>query len=254
MITEHAQRFSAACTVAALAMVLHITAAGADAPERSRSIHDDSGKVTIDLAQDGTKRFTFTPAESTSKIVEANGGFLVFDQNGALVSARPPIVIRDPSGSSEIVDIRVKAGAATVDAAPHLAGKIAPGALFPSGLIDPRSVTEKWVRGNKAHRGGYTVSFKLTAAGRFAAMYNPHLVIGPGYKDLKNHYPRSMSAPTMFQQWECHVLGVFGSFTFDLEGWRSSKPNWRRTEIWTALKRAVKKKDARAVARACNWR
>ena len=74
-----------------------------------------------------------------------------------------------------------------------------------------------------------------------------------GYRDLKEHYPRSMAKDTMRQQWECHAVGLIGTFKIDLEGWRASKPGWRKSEIWTAVKLAIRKVDPRMLARACNW-
>lgn len=57
----------------------------------------------------------------------------------------------------------------------------------------------------------------------------------------------------MEQQWNCHVVGLPATINIDLEGWRSSKPRWAETEIWAAIKLAVKEVNPTKLARACNW-
>lgn len=118
--------------------------------------------------------------------------------------------------------------------------------VFKRGMI--KKVTkEKW------EKGGWVVQVKVAAAARLLRLKSVTDVAMLGYKDLVEHYSRSMKKATMRQQWDCHVLGLYGTFTIDLEGYRKSKPNWQKTEIKKAVIHAFKKKDARAVARACNW-
>lgn len=118
--------------------------------------------------------------------------------------------------------------------------------LFKRGMIR-RVNHEKW------KRGAWVVQVEVTGAARLMRAYNWRQAATLGYADLVDHYPRSMKKATMRQQWDCHILGLYGTFKIDLEGYRKSKPNWARTEIWKAVKLAYKKKKASAVARACNW-
>lgn len=121
--------------------------------------------------------------------------------------------------------------------------------LFKRGVIS-KVLKEKW-----SSKGGYEISFNVSLQARYwwTRVSNWEKIYKRGLDDLKEHYPRSMGKSTMHQQWKCHVYGLPATYTIDLEGWRKSKPNWARTEIPAAIKAAVKKKDLRAVARACNW-
>lgn len=121
--------------------------------------------------------------------------------------------------------------------------------LFKRGVIS-KVLKEKW-----SSKGGYEVSFNVSLQARYwwTRVSNWEKIYKRGLDDLKEHYPRSMGKTTMHQQWKCHVYGLPATYTIDLEGWRKSKPNWTKTEIPAAIKAAVKKKDLRAVARACNW-
>lgn len=121
--------------------------------------------------------------------------------------------------------------------------------LFKRGVIT-KVLKEKW-----SSKGGYEISFKVSPIARYwwLRLSNWEGIYKRGLEDLQEHYPRSMNKATMHQQWRCHVYGLPATFTIDLEGWRKSKPNWVKTEIPAAIKAAVKKADAKAVSRACNW-
>ncbi|MBD8019438.1 hypothetical protein H9634_01395 [Brevibacterium sp. Re57] len=118
--------------------------------------------------------------------------------------------------------------------------------LFKRGIIR-RVNHERW------KKGSWEVQVEVTKAARLMRVHDWRKTANLGYADLVDHYPRSMKKATMRQQWDCHILGLYGTFKIDLEGYRRSKPNWARTEIARGVKSAFKKKDARAVARACNW-
>ncbi|MGP5690698.1 hypothetical protein [Glutamicibacter ardleyensis] len=121
--------------------------------------------------------------------------------------------------------------------------------LFKRGVIS-KVLKEQW-----SSKGGYEISFKVSLQARYwwTRVSNWDKIYKKGLEDLQEHYPRSMNKATMHQQWRCHVYGLPATFTIDLEGWRKSKPNWVSTEIPAAIKAAVKKKDPKAVSRACNW-
>lgn len=112
--------------------------------------------------------------------------------------------------------------------------------LFSKKMI--KQVTRKvW----NAKKGGWEMSLNVTLYARATWLQAPHWVYKYGLEDLKAHYPRQMAKATMDQQWACHVAGLPGTITIDLEGWRKSKPDWRKG-ITPALLKAQP-------AKVCNW-
>lgn len=182
---------------------------------------------------------------------EIGDGILFLGTNGQLLGGVRPAWAIDSVGRRVPTRLLVTGGS-LVQEIDHKSGTfsypIVADPYFESGTVDPSSIRINW-----NGRGSWDVHLSLTWLGRFAAGYNPDLVIGPGYRDLSLAYPREVRPATMYQQWSFHVIGSAASFTFDLEGWRRSLPNWRSTEIWAGVQAAIRSRNPQMIARACNW-
>lgn len=225
---------------------------------------EDGTTLVVQAMEDASVRLAVVigapdhPTEYEYRMVPEGGraeavgeGVLIFDAAGSLVGGLLTPWARDQDGAAVPTRYEIR-GRTIVQVVEHDASHAYPivaDPLFARGMIK-RVNKEKW---NSA-KGGYELQAEVTALARWTwAAGRTDIVIVEGYRDLKEHYPRSMSSATMFQQWECHAVGLIGTFKIDLEGWRSSKPNWRKTEIWTAVKSAIRNLDPTKLARACNW-
>lgn len=213
-----------------------------DAAVRMSVVIDDPDQPTeyrFDVVPDGGR------AEIAENIV------LIFDSADEFIGALEEPWAVDSAGSHLLTHYALRDGL-VVQIVEHSAANQYPvvaDPLFRRGIIKTVE-REAW-----STKGGYEVSLRVTTAARVLWLKptNWNTIYKNGLADLREHYPRSMNKATMAQQWNCHVVGLFGTFKIDLEGWRTSKPNWAATEIKKAVQEAVKKKDPRAVSRACNW-
>jgi hypothetical protein len=176
---------------------------------------------------------------------------LLYNAEGDVLGGFTPPWAKDSSGTDIPTSYRLE-GSTLIQTVTHrdLAGVSYPVVADPAyaGGMIKRVNHEYW------SNGGWIVQVEVTALARYTWGYNPSLVAQKGYNDLLRHHPRSMSIPTMAQQWDCHVLGLMGTYKIDLESYRSSKPGWRYTEIYQGVLAAIRARDIRAVAAACNWR
>lgn len=193
--------------------------------------------------------FDVIPEGGRGEVVE--GVVLIFDASDEFVGALEEPWAYDSAGISVPTHYSLRNGVVvqTVEHSVDNRYPVIADPLFRRGVI---KIVEREVWSSK---GGYEMSLRVTTAARimWAQPKNWATIYSRGLADLREHYPRSMGKATMAQQWQCHVFGLVGTFKIDLEGWRASKPNWAKTEIRKALNEAVKKKDPRAVSRACNW-
>ena len=221
------------------------------------------GLVVQPLSDEGTRftvvihdpasptEFRFRAAPDGGRIELVEQGALVFDADGEFIAGVMPPWATDVDGdvveTSFLVD-----GEYLVQDVLHGSGveyPVVADPLFRRGMIK-RVNKESW----NSSRGGYEVQVEVTALARWTWFAGRSDIVAiEGIRDLQEHYPRSMKKATMVQQWDCHVAGLPATFKLDLEGWRSSKPNWRRTEIMAGVREAIKHRDPRRIARACNW-
>lgn len=185
-----------------------------------------------------------------ARLQEVGGAILVFTSDDELLGGFTPPWAKDANGQDVPTAYEIS-GNKLVQIVRH---QDAEGVEYPL-VADPAYANGmiKRVNHERWNKGGWEVQIEVTALARYTWLHNPSLVSQLGYKDLVEHHPRSMKIATLRQPWDCHVTGLFGTFKIDLESSRKSKPSWRKTEILAAVKHAIKKKDARAVAKACNW-
>lgn len=226
------------------------TDAVTSSPHGARDLNRDSKLGAILPAPMPTAEISYdVDVSGGGKVVTDGKAAVVIAPDGQMVGGFDTAWARDSRGrpvDTEYV-VRGRTLVQKVDLSDEsIAYPVTTDPLFKRGMIR-RVNHEKW------KRGAWVVQVEVTGAARLMRAYNWRQAATLGYADLVDHYPRSMKKATMRQQWDCHILGLYGTFKIDLEGYRKSKPNWARTEIWKAVKLAYKKKKASAVARACNW-
>lgn len=229
------------------------TVNGGEAFELVRALKSDGTVQFATIMEDATapERFEYKlDLPEGSRLHEVGDAILVFNNEEELLGGFTPPWAKDAKGQDVPTSYEIS-GDTLVQIVPHhnidgLEYPLVADPAYVNGMIK-RVNHERW------NKGGWEVQIEVTALARYTWLHNPGLVSQLGYIDLVEHHPRSMKIDTMRQQWDCHVTGLFGTFKIDLESYRKSKPSWRKTEILAGVKNAVKKKDARAVARACNW-
>lgn len=87
-----------------------------------------------------------------------------------------------------------------------------------------------WLNYNSAYSSNQ-LSVSISAMGRFDLATNAGQFLVSGWNILNrdfNYYTSGRWHSTLYQQWECHVLGGMAEWgTYDLELNRPSNPNWR---------------------------
>lgn len=174
-----------------------------------------------------------------------SGAILVFDAAGALVGGFEPAWAYDSAGNS--VPTRYELDGSTLtQVVEHDANTMYPVIADPkytSGVLDKSDVSSY-----SSKNPGYKVSAWLSGNGRWLLGLDAIAFSTLGWNILKKHHPGYVlrggkDAPTMKQQWDCHVLGGMLEWgSFDLETGRKSLPNWitRVGTVWPASK-------------VCNW-
>lgn len=202
-----------------------------------------SGSATENVAYD-------VAVPAGGKMVKTGSTVLVLDRSGALVGGFLPAWARDASGKSVLTSYKIK-GKTLIQHVDHrgqgVAYPVVADPLYQNGMIKKVNY-ERW-----SSKGGYIVQLQVTKLAYVTRAHNPKLVAALGYKDLKSHFPRSMSKATMKQQWDCHVLGLFYTIKIDLEGYRRSYPGWEKKAPGTGALAAYKAKSLSGLAKACNW-
>lgn len=208
-----------------------------------RAIKEDGSAQTATVLDSSSapERFDYPLTVPDGAVLEVSGEVvLVISSTGDFIGGFAPAWATDANGT-EVPTEYVVNGTTITQLVTHQAGDfeypIVADPLYSRGMI--ASVNrEQFVR------GGYEMDIKVTALARGAWLNSPLLVAQRGREDLQEHHGRSMNASNI-QQWNCHVAGLPGTFTINLEGWRRSYPDWRARIAPSVIKANP--------AAACNW-
>lgn len=171
-----------------------------------------------------------------------NGQPFVWAADGSMIGGFFPAWAVDAAGQSVPTHYELESGVLTQVVEHHSASgvqyPVVADPAYRRGMID-QVKWERWAN------GGWEVRLTVTALARFTQPVNPAIVYTAGLADLREHHPRSMAYRTMAQQWDCHVVGLLGTFNIDLESYRRSWDGWR-----AGIGHAVITGNP---AKACNW-
>lgn len=170
---------------------------------------------------------TWTETENGALLATDASGTLVLgvapawavDANGDAVSTRYSL---DGSQLTQIVEHRGDGYTYPIVADPWLGAAIFQAtAWYPS---TPKAVAVVSAWGSAIHSG-------LAQGGGIGAWAAGQAILkGAGWDELRGKIPAVNNKATYRQQYDCHVLGAYtpwtGGSSWDLEGWRSSNPNW----------------------------
>ena len=208
-----------------------------------RAIKEDGSAQTATVLDSSSapERFDYPISLPDGAVLEASGDvILVISSAGEFIGGFAPAWATDANGT-EVATEYVVDGATITQVVSHQAGNfeypIVADPLYSRGMI--ASVDREQFR-----NGGYELDIKVTALARGAWLNSPLLVAQRGLEDLQEHHGRSMNASNI-QQWNCHVAGLPGTFTINLEGWRRSYPDWRARIAPSVIMANP--------AAACNW-
>ena len=191
------------------------------------------------------------PTRYDYKIEAAEGVVLTLADGGA-------ISLRGPDGSDQGMILpawAVDANGTAVKTHYEVSGNTVtqvvehntPGLAYPV-VADPKVYYAWWQlfswsewRWN-SYYGMNQLSIELSGWGRYDVIFNAGQFLSSGWNLLQTKHSWWMFTASMWQQWECHVLGGMAEWgTFDLEYERYSNPNWRsRIGMWP-------------VSQTCNW-
>lgn len=212
---------------------------------------DEGVRFTVVLdGPDAPDKYDFTVAPEGGHLELVDGGVLVFDRDGNPIAGAADPWAMDADGNAVETWYETD-GQTLVQVVDHVETQAYP--IVADPVIQSKIIKEVKKEAWNSSKGGYEVRLTVTTYARLLWVTSSDSVYLTGLRDLQKYYPRSMKKATMEQQWNCHVVGLPATINIDLEGWRASKPRWAETEIWAAIKLAVKEVNPTKLARACNW-